>query len=328
MTSASPQQPKPASGIPLLIQKFDAFQQQHRSVGFPLAVLKKFGDDSGGYHAALITYYGFLSLFPLLLVMVTVLQMWFGDDAALRVRVASSVNNYFPLIGDQLQRNIHGMGRAGWGLAIGILITIYGARGAADALRFALNNMWQVPKNRRAGFPKSLLQSLSIMAGVTVGFAVMVGVSSFTSVFGHAVWVKILANLLGFAVSAGTVLFVFYRSTTRRVPIKDMVPGATIAAFLIQLLVTFGGLLVAHQLKGLSALYGTFALVLGLFFWLYLIAQVIIYAVEIDTVRHLQLWPRALQADKPTDADRRAYKLYAKVESYIPQEKVDVRFRR
>ncbi len=327
MTHAPSKAKKPVSGIPLLIQKFDTFQQRHPILGFPLAVLKKFGDDDGGYHAALLTYYGFLSLFPLLLVLVTVLQMWFGDDPVIQQRVTDAVNEYLPLIGSQLQEHIHTMGRAGLGLIIGLLVAIYGARGAADALRYCLNSIWQVPKNRRAGFPKSLLQSLSIMAGVALGFLVMVGVSSFTSVFGHAIWVKVLANALGFAVSAGTILFVFYRSTTRRVPLKDMIPGAMLAAFLVQLLVTFGGLLVSHQLKGLNAVYGTFALVLGLFFWLYLMARVIVYAVEIDSVRHLRLWPRALQSDKPTEADLRAYALYANVESYIPQEQIDVRFK-
>jgi YihY family inner membrane protein len=327
MTNVPSQSKKPVKGLPLIIHKVDTFQQRHAVVGFPFAVIKKFGDDNGGYHAALLTYYGFLSLFPLLLVMVTVLQMWFRNDAALRERIVSGVNDYLPIVGAQLQQNIHSARGAGAGLIIGILIAIYGARGGADVLRFALNNIWQVPKNRRAGFPKALLQSLTIMASVAVGFAVIVGVSSFTSLLGHAVWVKIIANVLGFLALACTLLFVFYRATTRRVPLKDMLPGAIIAALLIQILVTFGGLLVAHQLKGQSSVYGVFAVVIGLFFWLYLIAQVLIYAVEIDSVRHLQLWPRAIQPDKPTDADHRAYTLYANVESYTPQEKIDVRFR-
>jgi uncharacterized BrkB/YihY/UPF0761 family membrane protein len=52
---------------------FDRFQQRHRSIGFPLAVLQKYADDQGGYHAATITYYGFFAIFPLLLVLTTVL---------------------------------------------------------------------------------------------------------------------------------------------------------------------------------------------------------------------------------------------------------------
>ena len=107
-----------------------------------------------------------------------------------------------------------------------------------------------------------------------------------------------------------------------------MLVGSTFAAAAIQILLTFGSILVAHQLKNLSALYGTFAIVLGLLFWIYLLAQVIVYSVEIDSVRHLKLWPRGLQGDKPTKADMAAYELYAHVDQFIPKEQIDVRFKR
>jgi YihY family inner membrane protein len=320
---ASKSQP---TGIPKVIAVIDAFQQRHPLVAFPFAVIKKFGDDMGGYQAALLTYYGFLSLFPLLLVLVTVMQLWFKNDTALRARVVDSVNGFFPLLGEQLQHSVHSMGKAGVGLAIGILITAYGARGAADALQYMLNNVWQVPRNRRPGFPKNLLQSLTIMASAIVGFAATVAVSSFSAVLGRATWVKLVVNLAGFVVASCVFLFVAHRVTSRRVPLRDMLPGAVFAAAIIQLLLTFGSILIAHQLKGLSSLYGTFAVVLGLLFWIYLIAQVIVYAAEINSVRYLQLWPRGLQGDKPTEADTKAYELYANVPRFTGN-KDDTRFK-
>jgi len=258
---------------------------------------------------------------------VTVLQMWFKNDTTFRERIATGINNFLPIVGEQIQQNIHTMRGAGVGLVIGVLVALYGARGGADALRYALNNIWQVPKNRRGGFPKSLLESLTIMGSIALGFIVIIAVSSFTSILGHAVWVKILANLLGCGALVATLLFVFSRATTRNVPLKGLMPGAILAAVLIQILVTFGGLVVAHQLKGAHGVYGAFAVVLGLFFWLYLISQLLVYAVEIDSVRHLGLWPRAIQADQPTKADRRAYELYAQVQSYLPQAQRDRHFR-
>ena len=327
MTKSPVSTSKELRGIPKLVALFDVFQQKHRFLGFPFAVIKKYGEDTGGYHAALLTYYGFLSLFPLLLVFVTIFQLWFKNDTGFQQRVTETINTYLPVIGSELQENIHRIGGAPWALAIGILVAIYGARGGADAIRFMLNNIWQVPKNRRAGFPKSLLYSLSIMAGTAVGFLTMIGVSSFSAQFGHALWVKVVANLLGFAVAFLTILFVFYRATGRKVPVKEMIPGTLFAAVAIQLLITFGGLFVAHQLKNFNAVYGTFAVVLGLLFWIYLVAQIIVFAVEIDSVRHLKLWPRAVQNDKPTKADHEAYELYAHVQRFIPQEEVDVRFR-
>ena len=54
-------------------ERLDRFQQRHPGAGFPLAVIYKYVDDSGAYLAALIAYYGFVSLFPLLLLLSTVL---------------------------------------------------------------------------------------------------------------------------------------------------------------------------------------------------------------------------------------------------------------
>ncbi|HYH74757.1 MAG TPA: YihY/virulence factor BrkB family protein [Candidatus Saccharimonadales bacterium] len=312
--------------ITVVTQKLDAFQQRHPVVGFPYAVIKKFGDDNGGFQAALITYYGFLSLFPLLLVLVTVLHLVFNNNPAVEAQVSSSINTYFPMLGEQLQGSIQSMGKTGFGLAIGIIITLYGARGAADALRYALDNMWQIPKDKRAGFPKNILQSLSIIGMGAVGFAATIGASIITSSLGRAWWVKVVLNIVGFIILAGTTTVIFHLATARRISLKNVAIGATISALGVQLLLTFGSLLVAHQLKGLDALYGTFAIVLGLLFWIYLITQVVVYAAEIDTVRYHKLWPRGLDAKHPTAGDKKAYALAAKAAEYISQENIDVSF--
>jgi membrane protein len=305
-----------------ILHKADQFQQRHPVIAFPYAVVKKYGDDNGGYQAALVTYYGFLSLFPLLLVAVTVLQLVFHNNKELQTKFLEGINSYFPLLGDQLSSNIGGLGKTGLGLVVGIAITLYGARGAADALRFALDTMWQVPKVKRSGFPKTVLQSFSIMGLGALGLVVTVGASSVTSALGHAWWAGIIANIVGFIIAAVVIMLVFRVATAKSVGFKDLWVGSAIAAFGVQLILTFGTLIVAGQLKGLGSLYGTFAIVLGLLFWMYLIAQIVLYAAQIDTVRKLKLWPRALVTDNPTKADKRAYDLYAKAEERIKPETV------
>ena len=292
---------------------------------FVIAVFKKYGEDHGGYQAALLTYYGFLSLFPLLLVLVTVLQLWFHNDPVVRQQVSTSVGHFFPQIGSDLQTQIRGLRRVGLGLAVGIIVTLYGARGAADAFRFSLDNMWQIPKNKRAGFPKSMLLSLAIMSAGAAGFAATAAVSSFTASLGHTWESKALANFLGFVILSGVLGYMFRIATRGRIRYRYMLLGASIAALIMQLLLSFGGILVAHELRNLDSLYGTFAVVLGLLFWLYIMAQVVLLAAEIDTVRHFALWPRAL-AGKQTDADRHAYKLYAQSEKYIEKEYIGITF--
>lgn len=302
--------------IPALVRKIDAFQQRHPALAFPFAVVKKFGDDAGGYHAALLTYYGFLSLFPVLLVVSTVLQLWFANDDGLRAEVSHNISNYFPLLGNQLQESVQSMGKTGLGLAAGLLITLYGSRGFADALRYTLDDMWQVPKSDRTGFPKNIGQSLLIMGVGGLGFLATVAASSLTSGFSHAIWMKVLFNILSAGILALALTFIFRLATSRSFSFRDMALGAGMAAVIVQLLITFGGILVSGQLKVMDSLYGAFAVVLGLLFWLYLLSRVLVYCAEIDTVRHFRLSPRSLsgQDDMITKADRKADRLYAKSE--------------
>ena len=310
-----------------LIDRVDAIQQRHRILAFPFAVIKKYGDDSGGYQAALLTYYGFLSVFPLFLVLITVLQLWFDNNPTVQHEISQSISHFFPMLGEQLQSNVQGISKSGWGLAIGLILTFYGARGVAEAMSYCYNNIWQVPRTRRPGFPKNQLQSLIIMLAMTVGFIASVAVSSFSSSLGRAFWVKVVANILGFMVITGVLMFISRRATARRVPLRYTWLGSCIAGIIIQLLLTFGSLILSNYLKGIDNLYGTFAVVIGMLFWIYLIAQVVIYSVEVDSVRFLRLYPRAINIEKPTKADEEAYEMYAKIENYSPRHKKDTRFK-
>ncbi|HEY5668201.1 MAG TPA: YhjD/YihY/BrkB family envelope integrity protein [Candidatus Saccharimonadales bacterium] len=306
------------------IKRLDRTQQKHRVLSFPYAVIKKYGDDNGSYQAALITYYGFLSLFPLLLVAVVVLQFLFHNEN-LRADILHNIANYFPVVGEQLQHNIHTT-RVGLGLVVGLIIALYGARSGADALRYTLDHTWLTPHHKRAGFPKGMLRSFGVIGVGAFGLALSVVISGFSSLLGHTIWQTIIANVLGALGLTWVLLLAFRIASSKAVAYKDMFVGTFCGAVVMQLLLTFGGILVRHQLRSLGSLYGTFAIVLGLLFWLYLLAQVLVYAIEIDTVRTLRLWPRSITPELKTDGDRRAYDLYAKSARYMPDEKVFVEF--
>src|SRR4249919_1486768 len=113
------------------VKAIDAYQRRHRGLGFPIAVVYKFGDDQGPYLAALITYYGFLSLFPLLLLLVTILGFALDGNPGLQAELLDSALAQFPVIGTQLRDNVHSLSGSGVGLAVGIVATLYGCLGAA-----------------------------------------------------------------------------------------------------------------------------------------------------------------------------------------------------
>src|SRR6195952_475464 len=136
------------------ITKLDKFQRRHRYLAFSYAVIKKYGDDEAGYQAALLTYYGFLSLFPLLLVLTTVVALVAKDDLHLQKTIVDGVTNYIPVLGDQLTGHIQTIHKNGVALLIGLVLTVYGARGVAMAFRHGLDHVWHVPRYKRDGFPK------------------------------------------------------------------------------------------------------------------------------------------------------------------------------
>jgi membrane protein len=319
--------PKKANFIERIIQKLNRFQQKHKFTAFGYAVIKKFGDDEAAYQGALITYYGFLSLFPLLIVLTSFAEIVAINNPHLQFQIISSISNYFPGFGTQLQDHVHGAHRSGVALVVGLLFTLYGARGGAAALQHALNHIWLVPRRKRAGFPIAPLKSLAIIFVGGIGLLGAAGLSGYATSLNHSALFKIVPSLISIILIFGTLLFVYKIGTeAENVEFKDLALAAGISAVGLQIIQTVGGYYVTHELKSLSSLYGTFALVLGLLAWIYLQAQLILYAVETTTVRALKLWPRSLDSTELTDADRLAYSLHAKKEHLVGLEHIDVAY--
>lgn len=295
------------------IGKFDTFQQRHSKIGFLYGVIKKYGDDEAGYQAALMAYYGFLSLFPLLLVLTTVIKLVLSSDSELRRSILSGATQYFPsLLGSDLSKSVHGMGGTGFAIVVGALFTLYGARGVADVFRSVVNHVWEVPYVRRIGFPWSLLRSLRMIVVGGAGLLAAPLISGYAAAAGHGPLFWLVSVSITFIILFGVFLYLIHTSLPSKTTFQNMWPSALMAAVGLQVLQALGAVLVTRQLKHLDSLYGTFAVVLGLLFWLYLQAQVIVYALEAGTVRALKLYPRSLTPEHPTAADNEAYALYAR----------------
>ena len=162
------------------VEAIDAYQRRHRWLGFPIAVVYKFGDDQGPYLTALITYYGFLSLFPLLLLLVTILGFVLQGDPPPAGEVVNSTLAELPIIGSQLRENVHSLKGSGIGLAIGILGTLYGCLGAAGATQNAFNRAWAVPRNKRPNPLALRLRSLLLLLVLGAGVLVTTALSGLT----------------------------------------------------------------------------------------------------------------------------------------------------
>jgi YihY family inner membrane protein len=314
-----------------ITDRLDAAQRRHPMLGFPIAVVYKYIDDQGGYLAALIAYYAFVSLFPLLLLLSTVLGWVLVGHPALRDQILNSALSQFPVIGSQLgQPKQIGGGVAG--AVIGTIGALYGGLGVGQALQNAMNNVWAVPRNDRPDPFKGRARSLLLL--VTVGGAllsttVLSAISGGSGLFGDGV--KLVVLLASIGVNAGAFTLAFRISTDRELTTRQVGVGAIVAALGWQLLQSFGAVYVGHVVKSASSTNGVFALVLGMLAFLYITATLVVLCAVINVVRVDQLHPRALLTPFTdnvdlTDADRDVYIGQATAQRSKGFEKVDVTF--
>ncbi|HTZ22667.1 MAG TPA: YihY/virulence factor BrkB family protein [Streptosporangiaceae bacterium] len=305
----------------------DCLQQRHAWLAFPLAAWKKFSDDRAGLLAALIAYYAFIALFPLFLALVTILDLVLAHDPALRERVVSSALSNYPVFAPELKSNVHALGSTGLALAIGLIGTLFGARGLAAATQNALNTTWAIPRDQRPDWPHSLLRSIGLIVLVgpgEVATSLLAGLAAGGGDILPGAGARTVAVAASLVLDSLLFWLAFRLATASGVRTRDLCLSAVIAAVSWQVLQVVGGYLIAHQLARNSALYGVFALVLGLLVWLFLQAQISMYAVEVNVVLVHRLWPRSVirsrfvPSGRLTDADLRAYRMYARAERRMP----------
>jgi YihY family inner membrane protein len=275
------------------LHAIDRFQQRSPRLSFPAAVIKKFGDDQAGQLAALIAYYGFVSLFPLLLVLVTVLGFVVEGSPKTQASVLHSTLGQFPIIGDQLQRNVHSLKGSPGALAIGLVGLLFGGLGIVGATQNAFQQVWHIPRKQRPNFIAWRLRGLGLLAVLGVLLIVSTAAAGYVTAQ-TAGAVSVLGGVLLALASNLLLFFVAFRFlTSNEVPRSDLIPGVIFAAVLWQILQHIGGYYVAHVIRHAQETSGLFAFVLGLLAWLYLGGQVTLIAAEINVVRARRLWPRS-----------------------------------
>lgn len=306
--------------------RLDRFQEHRPWLAFPYAVVRKFGEDQAGNLAALIAYYGFFSVFPLLLVLVTVLGMVLRDHPGLQQRVLDSALSQFPVLGTQIRENVHSLRGGGLPLAIGIALTLWSGLGVLKTTETALNTVWNVPFKQRPNFLFSTLRALLmlvVLGAITLAAAVAGGAGA-----GSGAPLKVAAGVAGsLALNFALFLLAFRILTAVPVAWEDLWIGAAIGAVAWTVLQALGGYYVSHQLRSASEVYGTFGTVIGLLAWIYLGAQVTLLGAEVNVVRARRLWPRSLvQEPPPREGDRRALGHQAEQEERRADEDVRATF--
>ncbi len=311
---------------------FDSWQQRHAVVGFPIAVVKKFGDDQGGNLVSLLAYYSFVATFPLLLALTAIAGVVLRAHPAIQQRLVNSAFAEFPIIGGQIhqQLGVASFGDTKVSLTVGVLGALYGARGFANGLQNALNTVWAVPKVDWPGFAPRYLRTIAALS--VLGLIVVVTGTSGTaagaarSLGFDGMPARLVSFLVGTVLGFGFFLALFRVAVSHSVPTRAMLPGAAISAVGWQLLLTLASVVVAHQLRHAQAVAGFFGVVLGLLSWLALQATLIIYAIEADVVRTKHLWPRSIVQPPLIEGDKSYYTQALRAETRRPEQRLDIEY--
>lgn len=290
-----------------------------------MAVVKKFADDGAGGLAALIAYYAFFSLFPLLLVFVTILGYVFQGDKSFEKTIEDSVLAHFPIIGSSIRT--HQLSGSIAAVVVGGLIALWAGLGITQAAQNAFDRVWAVPFKARRDFLRKRLRGLLLLAVLGTLFVISSVLSGVVSAGLGSLGLKtggiaisLVLNIALFGAAARLL-------TTSAVPTRSIWLGALIGGFLWEVLQVVGGLYVHHVVNHATEAYGVFATVLGLLAWLHLGALATLYAAEVNVVVMRDLWPRSLLGAPSEPADESALRALAKVEERSEYERIEVEFR-
>ncbi|HEX3841677.1 MAG TPA: YihY/virulence factor BrkB family protein [Acidimicrobiales bacterium] len=291
--------------ITAVIDRFDAIQQRHPATAVPVAVVRKYSDDGGGRLAGQIAYSSLMSVFPLLLVLLTGLGVVLQGDTHLQDEIVNSAVRQFPVVGSDITNNVHQLSTGNaFGLCVGLVWLLYGAQRLSRSAQVMMATVWGVERDDLPGFWPWLPRAAGFLAVLGIGFigsGALAGLGAFGGLGGYSVWIGLVAS---FGVNIAMYWTAF--RILLKVPPQHRVfwPGALLAGSVWTILQFTGAQLVAHQLKHLSALYGTFATVLGLMWWLALGATVSVYGAEFNLVVTRKLWPRSLRrAPRPVASE-------------------------
>ena len=248
-------------------------------------MLKKAGEDQVTILAAVMSHFGMLSMFPLLLLVVTVAGYVFHDDDAAQQAIIDAAIENFPVLGDYLRASVQALPGSGVALLFGFVLLLWASLGFTKTAQVAMADVWGVPRRLRPGFWQLLGRSVwalgmlalptALTATATVVSGELADSSPMSMVPG---WVQattgvaaaVLAGWSSLGVTFGSHLLAFRALTPKSVTTRELVPGTIVFSLFWTLLTAFGSVLISNRLVRANQLYGTIGFVIGLIFWIYL----------------------------------------------------------
>ncbi len=239
--------------------------------------------------AAAIAYFGFLSLFPILLLALSVVGFLLAGEPDMQAQATEALTNAVPGLGPAIGENIASLvnSRAATGI-VGLLGLLFAGLRVVDSATVATSRIFRVKDD--ANFLKQKLRSFAALVGL--GLLSLLGAAAGAIVgVNLSGLVAFLVGLAGTALSLllDTVLFlVAYRVLTAKLgpPWRELWPGALLAGAGWTALKIFGSTYVASQVANARGVYGSLASVIAVMIYFYLAGRLYVYGAELNAVRY------------------------------------------
>ena len=262
-------------------------REKRPSLDHLIRAFGRYQADAGDRQAEAVTFFGFLSFFPILALATSVLSYALGDDAV--GTVVREVNSYAPGLADQLglEEILSNNTKAGVAGLLGLVGLLYSGLGWVDALREAIRAIWH-HNVKEGNFVVKKAKDVVVLVGLGVTIVASVGVSAATGAFTDlaldavglektfvaTALAKLVGITLGLATSAALFLFIFWRLPKVQSPFRRVVRGAVLAAVLFELLKRVGAIYIERTTE--NPLYGSFAVIVGLLVWINIVSRMLL----------------------------------------------------
>jgi uncharacterized BrkB/YihY/UPF0761 family membrane protein len=303
----------------------DRLQASNGLIAFAYATFKKYADDEGSRLAALLAYYGFMSLFPLAIAGFAVLSTILRNRQDL---VDELVADIVPTeYQDQVVTAYESLPASGPAYVIAIVGLLLAGTAGVFSMYAMVNQVFCVPYRFRYGFGPRYLRVLLLVVLMGVGVLVVtVGSALVTNVTGIAFVQRAGGAALLWAVASGLLYASAMLLTRRRLTFAEVGLGAMLGGLAMTTIIGLGSALVGRFVANSSAVYGVFASVVGVFSVLFLVSNAIVFSFEISVVRAWRLWPRGVDINLLFPADERAYALLTLMDERMPSQRNSIAF--
>ena len=323
--SAESTQSGTAAEVKTKLDRLDSYQQQHSWLAVPIAVFRKFGEDKSTNLAAMIGFWAFFSIFPLLLVFVTLLG--FVLPGSMKNDVLGKVAQMFPLLNAQ---HIGSLSGSWWALIVGIVTALWSGSSVVRTVQFAFNSVWEIPYTQRPKLVEQVVRSVFVLATIGLGLVLSTLINGFISGTANGVHLGWLGHLIGYVISialdVGLFIVAFRWLTDRDVTTRDVLPGALLSGVAFWILQSLSSLIISRYLHNAQSTYGNFATVITILWWFYLQSIITLLGAQLNVVLKERLHPRGLVNAPDTEADHRVYNAYAQERQYQDEENISADF--